>query len=67
MNDAITVNVIGPNDKSRGVFVVEGAPAPFFTGGMFSYTKNAVKALEITFNQSAARFAIDNLVFHQDI
>lgn len=67
VSDAITVNVIGPNNKSRGVFVVEGTPAPLFTGGMFTYTKNAVKALEITFSQSATRFAIDNLVFHQDI
>lgn len=60
-----TVDVIGPNGKSRGVFPIATSPAPLFTGGQFTYDKNAVSQLVITFNPAAPRFAIDNLKYHQ--
>ena len=66
LSPGFTVDVIGPNGKSRGVFNVATSPAPAFTGAQFSYSKNAVKQLVVTFNSGAAsRFAIDNLSYHQ--
>jgi hypothetical protein len=66
LSTGFTVDVIGPNGKSRGVFAVATNPSPLFSGAGFSYSKNAVSQLVLTFNSgAAARFVIDNLTYHQ--
>ena len=58
--------MIGPSGKSRGVFPVAMSPLISFTEAQFTYSKDAVKQLVITFDSAAgARFALDNLSYHQ--
>lgn len=37
---------------------------PLFVAGRFTYTGGAVKSVEITFERTAARFALDNLMYY---
>jgi hypothetical protein len=59
-----TVDVIGPNGESRGVFDIDTNPLVSFSEGYFSYDKNAVKQLVVTF-YGPSRFALDNLSYHK--
>ena len=38
-DEAVTVEVYGPNNKLREIIDMDLAPAPFFAGGWFSYEK----------------------------
>ena len=64
-DEAVTVEVYGPNNKLREIIDMDLAPAPFFAGGWFSYEKDAVKKVCVTFNGPGSRFAVDNLTFHK--
>ncbi|MEJ2541054.1 MAG: hypothetical protein P8188_13960 [Gemmatimonadota bacterium] len=65
VQDAFTVEVVGPNGRSRGVFPVTTVPSPDFSAALFHYDRNAVKQLRIFFNPTTNRFTVDNITYHQ--
>ena len=65
LDEAVTVDVYGPNNKLRGTYVLDLETAPTWASAWFTYDKNAVKKVCITFDGPYSGWAFDNLTFHQ--